>query len=588
MAIDGLVIHALIHELQNCVGGRINKIYQPNEHDIRIHIRAQGKNKKLILSANPTYPRVHLTEGTSKNPMEAPMFCMLLRKHCENGIIESIQQIELERIFHIQIRQRDELGDFNRKVIVVEIMGRHSNIILMDSDKKIILDSIHHVNASINRHRVVLPGVEYITPPEQGKMNPLNCSEEQIKELLQKAEQMEEIKAWQFILNNFSGVSPITAKEIVYRSELPLNLTLDAMIINQVQQQQLINTFLKTMKKVIENQYEPTIVESTDKIYFNVLQLTHIQGKTTSFDTIHQCLDEYFGSKVERDIMKQKVGDLLKLLQNEKNKNVKKVKKLNKTIEQAMDADKYRIYGELLTAALHEINRGDKEIEVINYYDENQEKIKIPLNQKLSPSENAQFYFKKYTKSKNSVSVVKEQIEVTKQEIEYIESVLQQMSSASITDIDEIREELMEQGYIRKRKTSNRKKKKSNKPSLTCYTSSEGVQIYVGKNNLQNEYLTNRFADYRDTWLHTKDIPGSHVVIKSTEFGEKTLEEAAMIAAYFSKAKESSQVPVDYTLIRHVRKPNGSKPGYVIYDNQKTVFITPEEEVINKLEHCIK
>ncbi|NDI33481.1 Rqc2 family fibronectin-binding protein [Chengkuizengella sediminis] len=588
MAIDGLVIHALIHELQNCVGGRINKIYQPNEHDIRLHIRAQGKNQKLILSANPTYPRAHLTEGSSRNPMEAPMFCMLLRKHCENGIIESIHQIELERIFHIKVRQRDELGDFNRKVIVVEIMGRHSNIILLDLEKNIIFDSIHHINALINRHRVVLPGAEYITPPDQGKINPLNCSEDQMNELFRNTEFGEEEKSWQFILNNFSGISPITAKEIVSRCEISLNCLVNELLKNEQQKQKLIKTFIRLMQQLKNNQYQPTILETSNKILFNILELTHVQGKMTSFNSIHQCLDEYFGSKVERDIMRQKVGDLLKLIQNEKNKNIKKLKKLNRTIEQAEEADMYRIYGELLTASLHEINRGDKEIEVINYYDEDQSKIKIPLNQKLSPSENAQSYFKKYTKSKNSVSVVKEQIEVTQKEVEYLDTILQQMSSASLGDIDEIKEELIEQGYIRKRNTGKKKKKKNDKPSLTCYTSSEGIQIYVGKNNLQNEYLTNRFASYKDTWLHTKDIPGSHVVIKSTEFGEKTLEEAAMIAAYFSKAKESSQVPVDYTLIRHVRKPNGSKPGYVIYDNQKTVFITPEEEVIKKMEQCMK
>ncbi|NBI29623.1 Rqc2 family fibronectin-binding protein [Chengkuizengella marina] len=588
MAIDGLVIHALIHELQNCVGGRINKIYQPNEHDIRLHIRAQGKNQKLILSANPTYPRAHLTEGSSQNPMEAPMFCMLLRKHCENGIIESIEQIELERIFHIKVRQRNELGDFNRKVIVVEIMSRHSNIILLDIEKNMILDSIHHVNALINRHRVVLPGAEYITPPDQGKINPLNCSEDQMNELFRNTDQQEDEKTWQFVLNLFSGISPITAKEIVSRSEIPLSCLVNELLENEQQKQKLIKTFITLMQQLKNNQYQPTILETSNKILFNILELTHVQGKMTSFNSIHQCLDEYFGSKVERDIIRQKVGDLLKLIQNEKNKNIKKLKKLNRTIVQAEEADMYRIYGELLTASLHEINRGDKEIEVINYYDEDQSKIKIPLNQKFSPSENAQYYFKKYTKSKNSVSVVKEQIVVTEKEVEYLDTILQQISSASISDIDEIKEELMEQGYIRKRNTGRKKKKKNDKPTLTCYTSSEGIQIYVGKNNLQNEYLTNRFASYKDTWLHTKDIPGSHVVIKNTEFGEKTLEEAAMIAAYFSKAKESSQVPVDYTLIRHVRKPNGSKPGYVIYDNQKTVFITPEEELIKKLEQSVK
>ncbi|KQX61137.1 Rqc2 family fibronectin-binding protein [Paenibacillus sp. Root444D2] len=586
MALDGLVLHAIIHELQMCVGGRINKIHQPTENDIIMHIRAQGQNVKLLLSANPTYPRVQITEQSSLNPMDAPMFCMLLRKHCESGVIEAVEQIGMERVIRLQIRHRDELGDMSTKQIIVEIMGRHSNIILLDPATETILDGIHHVTPAISSYRIVMPGSKYVTPPEQDKQNPLEADASSFLHAIQQdsGEEESKDKPEQKLVAAFSGLSPLIAKEIVFRSRQGGN--------NEQEDDPaaLWTAFDGVMTAVRQHRYVPVIVEQegTGKLFFAMTPLTHITGISTSYATPSDCLEHFYGDKAERDTVKQRVADLLRFLHNEANKNVKKLEKLQETVDDSKDADKYRILGELLTASLHLIKRGDREVETINYYDEDQALIKIKLDPLLNPSENAQRYFKKYTKMKNSTAIVEEQIAQTHQEITYLNSLLQQLSVASLTDIEEIRDELMEQGYVRDRNKKQRKKKKKDKPALACYLSSEGVSIYVGKNNTQNEYLTNRLSSSMDTWLHTKDIPGSHVVIRSDSFSETTLLEAAQLAAYFSQAKHSSQVPVDYTAIKHVHKPNGSKPGFVIYVNQKTLFVTPDENMIKQMNVTIK
>lgn len=580
MAMDGLVIHAVAQELQACIGGRINKIYQPSDNDILLHIRTQGINQRLLISANPTYPRMHLTENQFINPADAPMFCMLLRKHCESGMIEAVEQIGLERIIHLHIRQRNELGDIQLKKIVVELMGRHSNIILLDSETNTVLDGIHHVTPAISSYRIVMPGSAYVDPPNQHKANPLTVNETQFISLMQE-HSAENRSFAQTIVDSFDGISPLAAKEIVFQSDTeskqaPLNA--------------LWKSFDQITRRVREHRYESSIITTgTGKMYFSVIPLRHIEGQTEAYRSISTCLEAFYGDKAERDTVKQRVSDLLRFLQNERNKNVKKIEKLEETLHVAMDADKYRIQGELLTASMHLIKRGEKAIEVVNYYDEAQNTITINLDPLLSPSDNAQKYFKKYTKSKNSLQVVRAQIDAAKTEIVYLDTLLQQLNHASLSDIAEIREELVEQGYLKpKGKISKHKKKKNAKPVLHCFTSSEGASIFVGKNNIQNEYLTNRLAAAGDTWFHTKDIPGSHVVIRGSDYGEATLHEAAQLAAYFSQAKESSSVPVDYTLIRHVRKPSGAKPGFVIYEQQKTLFVTPDERLIKSLKVTLK
>ncbi|MGF9698933.1 Rqc2 family fibronectin-binding protein [Paenibacillus sp. MABNR03] len=579
MALDGIVTRAIVHELQGCKGGRISKIHQPNGHDVVLTLRAQRGNSKLLISASPTYPRVHFTEKTFLNPTEAPMFCMLLRKHCEGAIIEEIRQIGMERIIHIDVRQRDELGDVSVKRIIIELMGRHSNIVLLDPVTGTILDGIHHVTPSISSYRVIMPGFSYTAPPEQHKTNPLEVNQADFAKGYTETE--DEASRW--LVNSFSGLSPLIAGEITARASATNHG--DA----QPEASALWNAFESVMGPVKENSYTPvTGLNAKGKMIFSAVRLQGIQEAEKTYDTMSKCMEDYYGDKAERDTVKQKVSDLLRFLQNERSKNVKKLDNLNKDLLEADDAEKYRLWGELLFASLHQISKGDKSVELVNFYDEDQATITITLDPLLTPSDNAQRYFKRYNKYKNSLAVIHEQLGKTKEEIVYLDNLLQQLSIASMNDIEEIREELVQQGYLRDRNKKGKKKKKNDRPTVHQFTSTEGIDILVGKNNLQNEYVTNRLASANDTWLHTKDIPGSHVVIRSTDFGEATLEEAAQLAAYFSQAKESSSVPVDYTFIRHVRKPSGAKPGFVIYDHQKTLFVTPNEELVKSLPSTIK
>jgi predicted ribosome quality control (RQC) complex YloA/Tae2 family protein len=594
MSMDGLVVRAIVSELNSCAGARIYKIHQPSEHDLLIQLRSQGANRKLLLSANPTYPRVHFTNQPFVNPLEAPMFCMLLRKHCENGVLEKAEQAGMERIIHLHVRSRDELGDLSLKTIVVELMGRHSNIILLDPANGTILDGIHHVTPAISRYRIVLPGSPYIAPPAQNKLDPLHVGlEECIAAISDNGSQARmRNEAWEkTLVERFTGISPLTAREIVYRAWTDAGRQTDDTEGKAVcTASDVAASLIRVMSHVRNNEFEPVIAadEAKGRSSFSCIRLTHLQGKWTTYETISECLETFFGEKAERDLVKQKAADLVRFLQNERNKNLKKIDKLLEGLEEAKDADRYRVMGELLTAYLHQIRKGDREAELINFYDEAGKTVRIELDPQLTPSENAQRYFRKYTKAKNGAAHMQEQLQSAREEIRYLESLLQQLDHASLDDMEEIREELIEQGYLRARNKAERRKKKNDRPALLCYTSSEGATIYVGKNNKQNDYLTCRLAQANDTWLHTKDIPGSHVVIRGGQFGPATLEEAAQLAAYYSQAKQSSQVPVDYTLIRHVRKPNGAKPGFVIYEHQKTLFVTPDPERIKRLKFEIR
>lgn len=586
MSLDGIVLRALTAEFAALVGGRINKIYQPTEHEVVLQLRAQTGNVRLLLSANPTYPRIHAVQSSFPNPAEPPMFCMLLRKHCEGGIIERVEQSGMERILHIDVRNRDELGDLSVKRIIVELMGRHSNIILTDPAAGIVLDGIHHITPAISSYRVVMPGSVYVLPPEQNKTDPLRVGRERFLDAVSAAASAEPSDPESLLVRSFSGLSPLVAREIVHRARRRAG---DSGAAPEHDREALWAAFDEVIRPVAAGRFAPNTVEAPNgKTYFSVVELSHIDGERRTFPSASACLEAYYGDKAERDTVRQRTSDLLKFLQNERGKNVKKLEKLAETLEEARGADRYRILGELLNASLHLAQRGDSRIEVTNYYDEEQKPIAIELDTQLTPSENAQRYFKKYTKMKNSLEAVKGQIEAAGEEIRYLETLLAQLGNAGLADIAEIREELIEQGYIRDRSKKTAKKKKPDRPAIACYVSSEGVPIYVGKNNLQNEYVTNRLAQSSDTWLHTKDIPGSHVIIRAAEFGEATLHEAAQLAAYYSQARVSSSVPVDYTLIRHVRKPSGAKPGFVIYDHQRTLFVTPDEQRIKTMPVSVK
>ncbi|KAB2337449.1 fibronectin/fibrinogen-binding protein [Cytobacillus depressus] len=564
MSFDGLFSRAMTEELtRELKGGRINKIHQPYKNEIILIIRANGKNHKLLLSAHPSNARVQLTNEAYDNPSEPPMFCMLLRKHLEGYFLEEIKQVGTDRIIIFEVKGRNEIGDTSYKQLIVEIMGRHSNITLVDKARNMILDSIKHVSFAVNTHRAILPGQEYILPPSQNKLNPFDADETAVLRQLD----FNSGKLDKQLVSAFAGISPLLAKEAIFQAGIANRATLP-------------KAFLSILQKVKEHDIQPAITISEAKENFYLFPLHYLQGEAREFHSLSALLDRFYFGKAERDRVKQQAHGLERFIINEKEKNEKKIEKLLTTLKDAENADIHQLYGELITANIYAIQKGMKEIEVINYYDEHGETVTIPLEPQKTPSENAQKFFTKYQKAKNSISIVKEQIEIAKKELAYFENLLQQVESASPKDIEEIREELIEGNYLKDKQKRKNKKTQNAKPVLDRYTSTDGTEILVGKNNKQNDYLTNKLAGRDEIWLHTKDIPGSHVVIRSKEPSEKTILEAAGLAAYFSKARNSSSVPVDFTQIRHVKKPSGAKPGFVIYDHQQTVYVTPDEDAV--------
>ena len=567
MPFDGIVTRAALHELnEKIVPGKVSKIYQPTDTELLFSIRSKGKNHSLLFSIHPTYARFHLTEVTFKNPKEPPMYCMVLRKHLSSSYLADIRQYEMERMIIFTFQTRNEIGDESTKQLIVELMGKHSNIMLVDPEKEVIIDSMKHIPLSQNRHRIILPGQPYILPPDQGKWSALELSEEDfLKKLDFNAGKLD-----QQIVHTLDGFSPVIARELVHNAHLGSRSA-------------YAKQFTKIKQKIKNHEYEPAIYKNK-KEDFHVLPLSSFEGEVDHYSDISTMLDTFFSGKAERDRVKQKTKDLYRLIKNERDKNKRKLKKHFRTIKKAENAERYQKLGELLTAHMHLVRSGDEHVTVIDYYDPEQREMTIELDPNKTPSENAQSLFKTYTKQKKSKEMVTKEIKKTEDEISYLDQILHQLETITADDIEEIREELREEGYIKRKKQRKSYKNKPKKPVPEQYTATDGTVILVGKNNKQNEYVTMKAANRNDIWLHTKDIPGSHVVIRSSDPSEQTLLEGAQLAAYFSKSKHSSSVPVDYTHIRHVKKPNGAKPGFVTYDNQKTVFVTPEENIIQTLK----
>lgn len=559
MAFDGLFTRAMAKELSTLVSGRITKIHQPNALEVVLNIRAAGSNKKLLLSIHPSYARVHFTEQAIDNPAEPPMFCMLLRKHIEGGFIHAVAHDGSERILQLVIESKNEIGDPIMRKLVIEIMGRHSNLVLLDVDNDKIIDSLKHLPPSINSYRTILPGQTYIAPPAQNKVNPYDVSDEDVTAFFNEPLEPKDI------VGHFAAFSPMHAAELLHRMDSTANVA-------------AYRTFLDE----VANATHPTSVEIDGKMYFSPTNLTHLLGSVTNYKTLGELLDRVFFARAERERVKQQAGDLERWLQNEIGKLKLKMKKLQQDYDRAAKLDQFQLHGELLMANLYNFQKGVEYVDVANYYSETGETVRIPVSPRKTPIENAQSYYTKYNKAKTALIMVEQQKEKTADDIRYFEMLSQQVQQASPADIEEIREELAEQGYLRLR--ASKKKKKPTKPTPEIFTSSTGVKISVGKNNKQNDYLTFKIAKRNEIWLHTKDIPGSHVVIHTDEPDDTTLMEAAILSAYFSKARESSSVPVDYTEIRHVKKPSGAKPGFVIYFEQKTLYVTPDEAKILSLK----
>ncbi|MBP2072476.1 Rqc2 family fibronectin-binding protein [Thermoanaerobacterium butyriciformans] len=572
MALDGITLYGIIYELRNeLLGGKIDKIYQPEKDEIIIYIRNIGNNYKLLISANANFPRIYLTDEYKENPINPPMFCMLLRKYLQGGKIVDIYQKGFDRIVFIDVLSRDELEKEVVKTLVVEIMGRYSNIILIDKESEIIVDSVKRVYQDMSKIREITPGIKYELPPSQDKLNIKKFKKEDLFAALQLFNGKKIDKA---LLNLFEGFSPVLSREIAYRSQV------DDRYINELSEDDIEKLIynLNLLKSYLENSnFKPCIAYVDDNPYeFSIIELTQYEN-LVFYKSVNEAALKFYREKANAESLKSRSHDLKKLIQTHLERLYNKFEKQLDELKNAENADIYKLYGELITSNLYKLNKKTDAFKTINYY--TGEEITVPLDIKYTPNENAQMYFKKYAKLKNAVEFLTKQIEETKKEIEYLEGQLLNVEQCTLpSEIDEIREELSDTGYIKKKNKDKKQKKSISKP--LHYISSDNFDIYIGKNNVQNDYLTMKFADINDMWLHTKNIPGSHVIIKSkgTKIPDSTILEAAKLAALHSKAKNSSNVPVDYTLRKYVKKPAGSKPGFVIYTNQKTLYVTPDNK----------
>jgi len=581
MALDGIAISCIVHELQaSLCNGRIDKIHQPEADEIILAVRNHGNSHKLLLTANASHPRLHLTNKAKNNPMTPPLFCMVMRKHIQGGRILSITQPAFERVVHIQIEAMNEMGDLVGKTLTIEIMGKHSNIILTD-ERGIILDSVKRVSFDTSSVRQVFPGRAYEEAPSQNKHNPLLLTRAVFDDFLVQNENSQIQKA---IYMSFTGISPEAASELVHRA----NVDTSAFVVTLAPEEKsrVFDAFTALMYDIQHTNYvREVIIDPQNKpVAFAALALTMYQGHTHKpFETLSEAIEFFYGERDTTSRMSQKSQDLRKLVQVNIERCVKKSDMYAKTLREIEGRDKWRLYGELLTACMYQIPPMAESVVTTNYYDENMPDITIPLQKNRTASENMQAYFKKYNKEKRTFEALQPQIATNCNELAYLEGVLSAIQSCTEeNDVDDIREELTEQGVLRRRKT-DKGKQKPRKSKPLRFLSSDGYEIFVGKNNKQNDELTLHFAMSDDLWLHTKDIPGSHVIIRAEGNlpPEQTISEAANLAAYFSKARASSLIPVDYTQRKNVKKPSGAKPGMVIYETYRTAYITPDMKLIN-------
>jgi predicted ribosome quality control (RQC) complex YloA/Tae2 family protein len=583
MPLDGIVISNIKSELLKLKGARIDKIHQPETDEIVLIIRGYGESYRLLLTATSQNPRIHFTEISKENPKTPPLFCMVLRKHLSNGKITAIHQPDFERIVEIFIEAPNEMGDIYEKRLIIEIMGKHSNIILVGKNNTII-DSIKHISYDKSSVRQVLPGRDYFYPPSQQKLNPLLLSED---EFLKKMEEAGPMKLQEAIYKSYNGISPVMA------SHLCINAQLDpSLFIAQIEKEgiyRLYNAFSKAMENVLQEKYAPELIYEASgeevKDFYSFPISVYENNPKKEFGSISSLIENFYIDKDKLYRTKQKTQDLRKLVQNHIDRLVKKKEIQIKTLKEVENREAYRIKGELLTSNIHSVEKGMTSFTAVNFYDENMAELAIELDPNMTPSENAQKYFKKYNKAKRTFAALQEQMVQTDEELYYLDSVMSYLSGKlEERDIKEIRAELSEEGYIKKHKEKG-KKSESMKLKPMHFVSRDGFDIYVGKNNKQNDELTLKIASNNDIWLHTKNIPGSHVIIKSMgrEITDKAIEDGAMLAAYFSKGQSSSMVPVDYTYKKNVKKPAGAKPGMVIYETNKTAYITPDINIIKEL-----
>jgi len=575
MALDGVFVHFLTHELkEELSGARVSQIHQPNRNELVLAVRTKNGNKKLLLSAGANSPRVSFTQNAPENPSAPPMLCMLLRKKLCGAIVCGVRQPNLERIIFIDFDAANDLGDHVRLTLAVEIMGKYSNVIFID-ENNIVIDALKRVDPTMSSKRLVLPGMTYELPPSQDKLSLLDVSASDIINAAAAKPQSE--KLGKALLNTILGVSPVVTRELEYLVTNGADVYSDEL--TSLHKKSLEYYLTKLYNSIQNNDAVPCSIcepkgKPKDISFMNITQYgsAMVIKKYSSFSEL---LDNFYLERDRDERMKAKGQDLLKLLTNAYERTARKINTQSAELKQCADRDKLRVYGDLLQANLYRIEKGMPFIDVENYYEENMPTVRIKLDVTKSPSQNAQKYYKDYRKAKTAEQILTEQIKIAKDELIYIDNVFDALSRAGTErELAEIRIELMQTGYIKASKNKAREQKPL--PPLRFVTT-DGFSVLVGRNNRQNDTLTLKTANNNDLWFHTKDIPGSHTILVTegrTPTDEAILQ-AAQIAAYHSKAKDSSQVPVDYTEIRNVSKPQGAKPGMVIFVKNKTLFVTP-------------
>ena len=549
MSFDGFFLHHMVEELRReLVNGRIQKINQPFEQELVLQIRSNRQSHRLLLSAHPVFGRIQLTQTTFENPAQPSTFIMVLRKYLQGALIESIEQVENDRIVEITVSNKNEIGDHIQATLIIEIMGKHSNILLVDKSSHKILEVIKHVGFSQNSYRTLLPGSTYIAPPSTESLNPFTIKDEKLFEILQTQE-----TTAKNLQNLFQGLGRDTANEL---------------------ENILVSDKLSTFRNFFSQETKPCLTETS----FSPVPFTNQVGEP--FTSLSDLLDTYYKDKAERDRVKQQASELIRRVENELQKNRHKLKKQEKELLATDNAEEFRQKGELLTTFLHQVPNDQDQVILENYY--TNQPITIALDKALTPNQNAQRYFKRYQKLKEAVKYLTDLIEETKATILYLESVETVLNQAGLEEIAEIREELIQTGFIRRKQREKIQKRK--KPEQ--YLASDGKTIiYVGRNNLQNEELTFKMARKEELWFHAKDIPGSHVVISGNlDPSDEVKTDAAELAAYFSQGRLSNLVQVDMIEVKKLNKPTGGKPGFVTYTGQKTLRVTPDPEKIASMK----
>ncbi|MBP3602861.1 MAG: NFACT family protein [Lachnospiraceae bacterium] len=584
MAFDGITVAAVVSELQETlVGGRIYKIAQPENDELLLTIKTKdGGQTKLLLSAGASLPLIYLTETNKQSPMTAPGFCMLLRKHLQNGRITDVTQPGLERIVQIHVEHLNEMGDLCRKILVMEIMGKHSNIIFINGEDMII-DSIKHISGMVSSVREVLPGRDYFIPMTQDKKDPLTVTESEFKEMISS----KSTAVYKALYTSFTGLSPQISQEICAAALVDGEAS-TAIFSETADGRKLLDglyqAFDKIMSCVKEHKFSPGIIyeNGVPVDFFVIPPVSYPQESLRPFTSISTLLEQYYSEKNTITRIRQKSVDLRKIVQTALERNIKKYDLQVRQMQDTEKKDKYKVYGELLNTYGYGASPGAKSLEALNYY--TNEMITIPLDPQLTTTENAKKYFDKYNKLKRTYEALSKLTLEVKAEIDHLESIQNALDIALLEeDLTQIKEELIESGYIH-RKGGNKKVKITSKPFH--YISSDGFHMYVGKNNYQNEELTFKFANGGDWWFHAKGMPGSHVIVKTNgeELPDNTFEEAGRLAAYYSKGKGQEKVEIDYVERKHVKKPNGSKPGFVVYYTNYSMMIDSDISNIKMAE----